>query len=159
PCQGEVLWLCGNAGATGFYRVAYDDAALARLSKHLPALEPAERMGLVGDQWALVWSGRREISGFLDLAERATADPDYAVLDELVSRLGTIEQTLLPEAERPRFRRFVEGAFGSAFVELGWDAASEEADGARLRRAALLRAVGTLARSSEVVAEAKARLA
>ena len=41
---------------------------------------------------------------------------------------------------------------------LGWDARDGEADGTRLRRAALVRALGLVARSPEVVAEAARRL-
>jgi puromycin-sensitive aminopeptidase len=79
------------------------------------------------------------------------------VLDELVGRLGAIEHRL-DGAPRERFQRFVAGLFRSAFGRGGWDPAPGEEDGPRLRRAALVRAMGLVARDPGVVGEARARL-
>jgi len=75
-----------------------------------------------------------------------------------VGRLAMIEHRLVSEEDRQRLRRVVAGVFGPALRETGWDPSPEEADGVRLRRAALLRAVGGIGRDPETVAEATARL-
>jgi puromycin-sensitive aminopeptidase len=81
--RGPVKWFDANAGSTGFYRVAYSAEALERLGRHLSALQPAERIGLLADQWALVRAGRARIGDFLDLVLRFEGETDDAVLDEL----------------------------------------------------------------------------
>ncbi len=157
--SGSVQWLCANAGSTGFYRVAYDGAALLALRNHLAALAPAERIGLLADQWALVRAGKGRIADFLDVALGFADERDDAVLDELVGKLGYVEARLVDADDAPHFRRVVEGLFGPAFARMGWEPRPEESDLDRLRRASLLRGVGGLARSPGVLAEASARVA
>src|SRR5262245_17922443 len=68
PRQG-----CGplilNAGGRGYYRSAYEPEALRALSRRIATeLTAAERISLVGDQWALVRAGEQTVGEFLDLA-------------------------------------------------------------------------------------------
>jgi len=157
--SGSVKWLCANAGSTGFYRVAYDAAALLALRHNLGALAPSERIGLLADQWALVRAGRARIADFLDLALGFSDERDDAVLDELVGKLGYVDARLLEGEATGRYRRVVEGLFSPAFQAMGWQPRPEESDLERLRRASLLRAVGGLARSPDVLQEARRRVA
>ena len=156
--EGEPGFLCANAGATGFYRVAYDAAGLEALGENLARLAPAERIQLVSDEWALVRSGEREIGTFLDLVTRFGDETDHAVLDELVARLSAIEHRLLVDGDRLRFAALVATIFGPRLAETGWDPTPGEPDAVRLRRAAAVRALGLVARSAGVVHEATARL-
>ncbi len=159
PVSGSLQWLCANAGSTGFYRVAYDADALLALRRHVSALAPAERIGLLADQWALVRAGRARIGDFLDLALGFADERDDAVLDELVGKLGYVDARLVDKESTARFRKVVEGLFGPAFARMGWEPHPGESDLDRLRRASLLRGVGGVARSPAVVAEAGARVA
>jgi len=158
PASGPIAWVCANAGSTGFYRVAYDAAALAALRRHLDALAPAERIGLLADQWALVRANRARIADFLELAFAFQGETDDAVLDELVGKLGFVEARLVEGTDTARFRRRVEDLLGPALARMGWDPAPGEPDLARLRRASLLRGVGGVARSAGAVSEASARV-
>ena len=151
-------WLVANAGATGFYRVALDEALGARLVGHLDQLAPAERVALLADEWALVRAGQRPVEAWLALAQAFAGETDHAVLDELVARLGVIDHRLVEEADRPRFAALVRRQYGAAFRAAGWDANPGEGDVDRLRRAALLRAVGLRGRDEAAVAEASARV-
>jgi puromycin-sensitive aminopeptidase len=155
---GEIAWVNANAGSTGFYRVAYDAASLAALAVHLPALAPAERIGLLSDEWALVRAGEREIGALADLLLAFAPEQDHAVLEEVVGRLALLEHRLVSDDDRQRLRALVARVFRTALRETGWDPAPGEPDGVRLRRAALVRAVGGIGRDAEVVAEATARL-
>jgi puromycin-sensitive aminopeptidase len=156
--SGAVQWLDANAGSTGFYRVAYSPELLAALGKSLGALLPAERIGLLADQWALVRAGRARIADFLDLALAFGNESDHAVLDELVGRLGYVEARLVDGEDQERFRRLVERLFLTRFQGMGWDPVAGETDQDRLRRAALLRAVAGVARSRPVLAETGPRV-
>ena len=156
--EGPPDWLVANAGATGFYRVAPDAPLLDGLARHLDRLAPSERVGLLADQWALVRCGEAAIDGWLGLALAFSGETDHAVLDELVGRLGAIDHRLVAAEDRPRLAALVRERFGAAWRGAGWEAAPGEADVDRLRRAALLRAVGLVGREPAAVAEAAARL-
>ncbi|HTN52526.1 MAG TPA: M1 family aminopeptidase [Anaeromyxobacter sp.] len=158
PGGGEPEFLCANAGATGFYRVAYDAAGLAALVRNLGALAPAEQIALLSDEWALVRAGERGIGSFLDLCAALGGEEDHAVLDELVARLATVEHRLVSDADRPAFQAFVARLLGPQLRSTGWDAAPGEPDGVRLRRAAALRGAGLVGRDPAALAEARARL-
>src|SRR5262245_30343191 len=155
---GTVRWLVANAGSTGFYRVAYSADLLAPLGKSLGALLPAERIGLLADQWALVRAGRARISEFLDLVLAFGEESDHAVLDELVGRLAYIEARLVDGEDQERFRRLVERLFLPRLQQMGWDPVAGETDQDRLRRAALFRAVAGVARARSVLTEVGPRV-
>jgi puromycin-sensitive aminopeptidase len=158
--QGPVSWCIGNADARGFYRVAYDGPALARLLPAMGALRPSERLAIVSDQWALVRAGVVPIPAFLDLVESLAGEEDHVVLDDLVGRLATLEHRHLDEADRPRFAAFVRRLYGQRAAPLGWGTATGagESDETRLLRAALLRALVLLARDPAGITEAQRRL-
>ncbi len=156
--EGAPDWLVANAGGTGFYRVDLDEPLRRRAAGSLGALAPSERVGLLADEWALVRSGERSIDQWLDLAAAFRGEGDHAVLDELVARLSTIDHRLVAAVDRPRFAALVRERYGAAWREVGWDAAAGEGDVERLRRAALLRAVGLVGRDPAVAGEAAARL-
>jgi puromycin-sensitive aminopeptidase len=158
PGEGEVAWVCANGGATGFYRVAYDVAAVADLARNLRALAPSERIALLSDEWALVRAGERDVRTFLELCAAFAADEDYAVLDELVARLAVVEHRLVSEEHRPMLAALVSRLFRPQLAAVGWDARAAEPDAVRLRRAAAVRALGLVAREPAVISEATARL-
>ncbi len=156
--EGEPDFVCANAGATGFYRVAYDVAGLSALIGHLGTLVPAERIQLLSDEWALVRSGAREMGPFLDLCAAFAGEDDHAVLDELVARLASVEHRLVDDSDRPALQAFVTRVFGPQLAAVGWDAAQAEPDARRLRRAATVRALGLVARAPPLAREASIRL-
>ncbi|HEY6099315.1 MAG TPA: M1 family aminopeptidase, partial [Anaeromyxobacter sp.] len=156
--EGEPDFVVVNAGATGFYRVAYDAAGLDALARNLAHLETAERIGLLSDEWALVRCGEREIGAFLSLSAGFAGEEDYAVLDEIVARLAVIEHRLVADPDRASLQRFVARLFHPQLVRTGWDAAPGEPDRVRLRRAAAVRALGLVARDAAAAAEARLRL-
>src|SRR5512138_2618407 len=156
--DGEPAFVFANAGATGFYRVAYDAASLAALAANLPRLATAERIALLSDEWALVRAGERDVGAFLDLCAGFDAEEDYAVLEELVGRLAAIEHRLVADGDRPALQALVGRLFRPRLETTGWDAPAGEPDAVRLRRAAAVRALGLVARDPAVAAEARARL-
>jgi puromycin-sensitive aminopeptidase len=158
PGEGEPDFVCANAGATGFYRVAYDAEGLAGLMRNVARLEPSERIALLSDEWALVRAGAREIGAFLDLCSAFSAETDYAVLDELVGRLSVIEHRLVAEGDRAALQEFVARLFAPQLRATGWDPAPGETDEVRLRRAAAVRALGHVARDPALAGEVQARL-
>jgi puromycin-sensitive aminopeptidase len=158
PARGAIAWMLANAGARGFYRVAYDAPLLRRLIEALPELQSEERMNLVSDQWALVRAGAAKVDGFLRLLDGvARHETDHSVLDEVVSRLSWIEHRGVSDADRPALQTWIGRLFSTAASELSWDAAAGEDDERRLRRAAVTRALTLVARDPGAVAQAQER--
>ena len=58
---------------------------------------------------------------------------------------------------RPWFQRWLSGLLCDSWRELGWDAAVGESDDTRVRRAAILRIIGEIARDAEIAEQARAR--
>ena len=154
---GSFGWVLGNAGASGFYRTAYDDELLRRLIRALPELRPEERMALVSDQWALVRANAAKLEGFVDLLAALETEEDHSVLDEVVGRLSYLEHRVVSEASRGALHSFVGRLFQRAATDLGWDPRAGESDERRLRRSAVQRALALVARDPAAVADATAR--
>jgi puromycin-sensitive aminopeptidase len=151
-------WVYGNAAAGGFYRVAHDPADLAALlARPATTLTPVERLALVGDQWALVRSGRASIESFLDVVDALGDEHDHDVLDGVATALGLLDdQVTAPGSPLQKaLRAWIAGRFGPAFQKLGWKASAREPDPLRLRRAALLRIVGGIAEERDTIREAR----
>jgi len=153
----EPAWVLGNAGARGFYRVAYEPEDLKRLIAALPQLASEERMTLVADQWALVRAGA-QVGPFIDLCEGiARSERDHVVLDEVVSRLSWLEHRGVSDADRPLLHEWIRRLFAPLAAEVGWDAKEGEDDERRLLRAAALRAQTLVGRDPDAVREAQER--
>ena len=156
-------WYYGNADEGGFFRVRHDDQNLRRLAPALPAaLSPVERMGLLGNQWALVRSGRAGIESFLDVADGCERETDHDVLERLATALAFIDDQLLDPGEGPvraAFRGWLERRFMPQLVQLGWDARTSEPDESKLRRAAIVRILAEIAAVPTVCSTASARAA
>ena len=154
-------WVYGNAAAGGFYRVAHDPHDLATLlAAPAKRLSAVERLALAGDEWALVRSGRASIESFLDVVDALAQDEDHDVLDGLAASLGLLDEQVVARASalQERLRGWIAARFGPPLAKLGWEAARDEPDLVRLRRASLLRIVGGVAEPPDTLAEARAWL-
>jgi puromycin-sensitive aminopeptidase len=152
-------WFYPNGGGAGFYRFALDDGAIARLAEALGgALGPEERLNLIGNQWVLVKAAVASVAQFVSLLEGFRRESDRAVLEAIAERLSWLETHALEEAARPAFACLVEHLFAAQFAALGWEPVAGEPTDERMKRAAVIAALGRLARVPEVRAEARRRL-
>jgi puromycin-sensitive aminopeptidase len=149
-------WLYANAGGSGFYRVLHDPATLSGLTEDVGAvLDAAERVALVGNQWALTRADYAGVDTFLGLLQGFRREPHYAVVETMVDALASIDYYLVEAEDRPAWSALVEHLLAPQIEQLGWQPAADDNDARRLRRAATIRALGRLARLPEVVAEAR----
>jgi puromycin-sensitive aminopeptidase len=152
-------WFYLNGEASGFYRFAMDDAALAALIEVLPkVLNAQERLDLVGNLWALAKAGTVPLGQFLSLLKAFRNERDRAVLSAITERLAWLSTHVVSEPSRPAFERFVGNLYAPQLAELGWDARAGESSDDRLRRAGAIGALGELAQDTAVGAEASRRL-
>ena len=159
PVRKAPTWIYGNANAGGFYRVLHEPRDHRALVERMQeALSPVERLALAGDQWALVRAGRATVESFLDVVDALGGETDYDVLDGIGGPLGLIDDQVVEGELQERFRAWIARRFGAQLESLGWTASPKEDDARRLRRAAVVRLVGSIAEAPTVVAEARRRL-
>ena len=157
--QGCVPWIFVNAGAHGYYRTAYAPEMLRALAPHVEdALSPAERVTLIGDEWALVRANRHTAADYLTLAAGYGRERVSGVLGDVVERLGFIRDYLTTDATRGRFEAFVLSMLRPLFEQLGFSPSSSDSDDRRALRAVVIGALGTIANDGEVVRQARATL-
>ena len=159
--SGDVRWAYANADEGGFYRPLHDRALLEELRAELARLQPAERMGLLGHQWAGVRADRAPLGDFLDLVDRLADEDHSEVLDAAIAPLDWLDDRVLPRlasADRDRFKSWLGARFGPAFGALGWEATRGESDATRARRRSLLHLCGSLAEDAAVLAEVEGRI-
>ena len=156
----DAEWFFPNGDGAGFFRFALDDAALHRLVGVVQsALNPAERLTLVGNQWALVRACKADIGQFFTMLAGFRSEADRAVLSAISERLYWLSTHVVDDAARPAFERFIAAFLHPHFDALGWEPRRGESADDRLRRATAIGALGELAGDRAIVDEANARLA
>jgi hypothetical protein len=92
------LFLYANAGDKGYYRTAYAPEHWKAIEANAETgLTPPERIGLLGDRWALMQAGQGTVGEFLDLALAVKQDPNATVLD---SALGKVDRDRVADCDR-----------------------------------------------------------
>jgi puromycin-sensitive aminopeptidase len=152
-------WFFPNGGGSGFYRFTMDDASLQALVATLQrALAPHERLLLIDNQWALLKAGTVSIEQFLTLLDGYRTETDRAVVSVITDHLGWLSTHAVSDAARWRYERFVGEYYHPQFQALGWEPPAHESADERMKRAAVLGALGGIARDEAVRAEARRRL-
>jgi len=157
----DVRWVYANADESSFIRALHDGAILRALGQELSRLAPAERMGLLGHQWAGVRSDRAPLADWLDLATRLGDEPEPDVLGAVHGPLTWLVDQAVPalaNEHAARFRGWLADIFSPAFAKLGWSPAKGEADERRQRRAVLISMLGNLAEDAGVIEGAQQRI-
>ena len=154
----DAGWVFPNAHAAGFYRFALDDELRGRLLPNVSTLEAAERLLWLDNDWALFRAGAIDGVAYLALLRAFTGERDRAVLSQIHTQLRWIAIHALTPAGRPAFARLVARIFDPVFVHLGWDGRSGEPEDDQELRPLAIRALGDLAGSAHVRAEAARRV-
>lgn len=155
----DARWFFPNGGASGFYRFTMDDASLQALVGELQeALSPHERLLLLDNQWALLKAGMASIDQYLAVLDGYRSELDRAVVSMAAEQLNALSIHGVLDEIRPRFEQFVAEYCAPQFELLGWEPRPGEAVDERLKRAAVIGALGGVARSKTVRVEARRRL-
>jgi aminopeptidase N len=151
-CAAEAF---ANAGSLGYYFTEYAPDAVRALSrKARGTLSPAERLGLIGDEWWMVRSGRHEIGGFFELASALASDDVPAIAETIASRLDYAADYLVSDAQRSKFEAWIRSRFGPPLERLSSNGADAD-EMQQSRRASLLMLVGIWGGSSDVQKRAR----
>ena len=145
-----------NAGATGYYRASYPEPIYQKLVANAETrLTPPERIGLAGDEWALVRSNRATVGDYLNLVEALKSDDNATVIASAVGPISTIEQRLAATpGQRTQFADWIRRTFSSEYAKLG-PPASGDSPNKRQLRASLFGLLGNYGNDPAVIAQAE----
>jgi puromycin-sensitive aminopeptidase len=154
-------WVKVNPGQTGFYRVKYSGAELARLSAGTESgeLPAADRLGLADDAFALCRAGMLPATEFLELARHYRGETSQAVWSSVTTSLGVIDDLLCGEQAHAAFQNYGRDLLGPIGASVGWRPVPGEGHLRSLLRANVLAALGgfkdepTLAEASKKFGE------
>jgi aminopeptidase N len=145
-----------NAGGKGYYRSAYPASTYAALVAHVEtALTPAERISLIGDEWAQVRANKAPIGAYLDLVAAIKSDPDAEVLGAAARGIGAAYTRVAthPE-ERAAIAAWIRSTFEPVYARLGPPSASDSAN-TRGLRVELFALLGYYGKDPAVLAQAR----
>ncbi|QHN05065.1 M1 family peptidase [Granulicella sp. WH15] len=108
-----------NAADKGYFRTAYTPAQMKAILPHVESsLSPSERLGLLGDRWALTTAGEVPVGDYLDLALSVKSDPRASVLDSTLRAIDTIRLRLASPAERAQFDAILRARYAPVYAAL-----------------------------------------
>jgi aminopeptidase N len=131
-----------NAGAIGYYRVAYDAATLDLDTRNFARLPDADGIALLDDQWALAETGAAPLGSYLDLVASLSADRDPRSWQQAISALGTIEFAERGLPGHDRFVAYARSLLAPAYAALGALPRSADTPAGRAVRRLLAQALG-----------------
>lgn len=144
-----------NAGGHGFYRVAYSDELLGRLSGDaLAGLDTLERYNLVDDAWSSVVARRLGAADFLQFVEGFGDEREAAVWQAILVGLRGSGR-LLGDDDFGRYQRRVAALLRPVVADLGDPVAGEDDLVGKLR-GSLVGALAILGGDDDTVARARA---
>ena len=127
-------FLFANANETGYYRVAYTaDQMKAINAVAETALTVPERIGYLGDRWALTRAGQGSVGDYLDLALALKQDPNAAVLDNTLTTLATIRNRIASDEDRAKLNAIIRAQYAPVYAALGKEQENEPYDRQQIR--------------------------
>ena len=109
-----------NAGDHGYFRTLYKPDDLKSIfASAESAFTPTERIGLLGDQYALVRSGQQPIASVLDLVLALKKDPDASVLESALRKLESIQTEIATPEDATRIDALIRREFSPVYAALG----------------------------------------
>ena len=154
---GCAPWVFANAGGQGYYRSAYSPEVVGQMAASAETeLTSAERITLLGDEWAQVRVGRHDIGDFLKLLEGLKSDGERAVVEIVGQRLRDIADDVTSDSDHSSYQAWVRALLRPAAAELGWNPAPNESEERRSVRANVLYTLGYAGGDPQAFEQARA---
>ena len=158
-CDAQPL--LANADGTGYYRVDYDTASLARLTAAFVELAPIDRLTLLSDSYALTSAGRRPVADHLALLARVPQVQDAsraALFSQALRQWQQLDYAFAATPVHDSLRAAGRALFAPELAQLGWEERPGEDSETRRLRATLITRLATLGHA-ETLAAARPRFA
>jgi aminopeptidase N/puromycin-sensitive aminopeptidase len=119
----------------GYYRSAYPASVYAALVTGVETkLSPAERISLIGDEWAQVRADKASVGAYLDLAAAVKSDSGADVVDESLDGIISAYSRIAATAEeRAQLAAWIRATYGPVYAKLDPPAESDSANTRELR--------------------------
>jgi aminopeptidase N len=157
-----------NAGAKGYYRTEYPQPVTRDLIANAEnRLTPPERIGLIGNEWALVRSNKARVGGYLNLLAALKSDSNAEVVASVVGSasasilsgaaggIAVIDQRLASTPEqKAEIAAWIRRTFSPEYAGLG-PASHSDSPNQRQLRAALFGLLGYYGNDPEVIMQAR----
>jgi aminopeptidase N len=152
----DAPFFFANAGGKGYYRSIYPADVYAKLVSNVETgLNPEERIGLLGDEWAQVRADKAPVGAYLDLVAAVKDDNSGTVLSSALQAVAQIKARIVAtDAEREGLNAWVVKTFKPALEKLGPSSPTETSAQKDLR-STLFSTLGG-ANDPEIIAQAKA---
>lgn len=147
-------WVYDNADEAGYYRVLYDDKMLGSIVNQEKTLTAEERVGLIGDIAALT-EGYMTLGQAMALAPKFAHESNREVITKTLGIVGDLDDHLVPEDLKPKYRRYMADLYAQRARELGWKDLPTDSDDARLLRPTMFSVVANKAEDPELIDAAK----
>jgi aminopeptidase N len=123
-----------NAADKGYYRTSYTPAQFsAILANAETAFTAPERIGLLGDRFALVRSGQASVGDYLNLVLALKQDSSAAVLNSAYEQLQKVDSEIATDEDRTQLAAVLRRQFGPVYTALGAPQKNESFDRQQLR--------------------------
>jgi hypothetical protein len=119
------------------------------------ALNPAERLSLLNDEWAVVNANRGGVDDYLHLVHQFRNDHTLYAWAQIQDTLTNIDDHLLSPADGDRFHAWVRDLVTPLAHDLGWRPKTGEAENDRSLRPLVYSILGLTGRDESVLAEAE----
>lgn len=128
PLENDKAPILINAGGHGFFRVAYSNELLSRLSgSRLQTMATIERYALVDDAWNAVVAGRLTASDYLEFISGFSNEREYAVWQCIAQSLRSVGRLVDGDAHMALGER-IKKLVSPALDTTGWDPVPNESD-------------------------------
>ncbi|MEK7703148.1 MAG: M1 family metallopeptidase [Nitrospirota bacterium] len=155
----KVEFIYGNADEAGFLRVAYDAGLTQKIEPILSKiLNPAEKIGTLGNLWAFCIAGTISIEEFLDTLSLFKGDQTRVVVEAITQYLETLSNQLVLSESASLFQQFARQMLHPVWNNLGWGDKDEKDEERAMTRAAALWGLGAVAEDEEILCELPRRL-
>ena len=122
PAGTTLPFFYANAAQKGYYRVGYTPAQLQAITASAETgLSVPERIGFVGDRWALTRAGQGSVGDYLDLVLALKQDKNAEVLDTALGSISQIRSKIADDDDRLKLNLAMRKQFGPVYAALGAD--------------------------------------
>lgn len=144
-----------NAGGVGYFRVRYPQSLFTTIAgQATTALDPSERLGFLGDAWALANNGTLPVEDYLNLLTQLRGQTDELVWGTIIEQLNELDH-FVSDAARPAYQRMVRAELSPLKDKLGWQTRESDTQQVRILRGWMLSTLGTVGQDQSVIAKAR----
>ncbi|KAF7561600.1 hypothetical protein G7046_g2545 [Stylonectria norvegica] len=111
-----------NSGATGFYRVNYPPARLAKLSTQLDRLSTEDKISIIGSTADLAFAGNGTTPALLTFLQGFGKETHTLVWSQVLDSIGSVKSVFAEDAAiKKGLENFTLKLIDAKVKELGWD--------------------------------------